>query len=83
MLQRGSGSVGRASTPVRMGLRPTNSDKTKLEGGQSCPQPAFSRLPSLKGGCGQNWPPHHFSSLRWVFDRARVLRDPLFRALLS
>jgi hypothetical protein len=29
----------------------------ELEGGHSCPQPAFSRLGRLKGGCGQDWPP--------------------------
>jgi len=29
-----------------------------LWGGQFCPQPAFSRLGRLKGGCGQDWPPH-------------------------
>jgi len=27
-------------------------------GGQFCPQPAFSRLGRLKGGCGQDWPPY-------------------------
>ncbi len=29
----------------------------QVEGGQCCPQPAFSRLGRLKGGCGQDWPP--------------------------
>jgi len=28
------------------------------EGGQFCPQPAFSRLGRLTGGCGHDWPPH-------------------------
>src|ERR1700691_1559975 len=45
-----------------------------LEGGKSCPQPAFSRLwpprkASPEGTPGQDWPPS-----RVVFDRARVLR---------
>ena len=30
-----------------------------MEGGQFCPQPAFSRLGRLKGGCGQDWPPYN------------------------
>jgi len=29
----------------------------QVEGGQCCPQPAFSRLGRLKGGRGQDWPP--------------------------
>ena len=33
-------------------------DFSELWGGQFCPQPAFSRLSRLKGGCGQDWPPH-------------------------
>jgi REP element-mobilizing transposase RayT len=31
-----------------------------LWGGQYCPQPAFSRLGRLKGGCGQDRPPYEF-----------------------
>jgi hypothetical protein len=73
--------VGRTPRSVRMGLRPTDSDENQLEGGQFCPQPAFSRLPAAwKGACGQDWPPSNFNSLRWVFDRARVLQDPLIGA---
>src|ERR1035438_5573204 len=35
----------------------------QLEGGQFCPQPAFSRLwPPKKGGCGQDWPPSNATS---------------------
>jgi hypothetical protein len=48
--------------------------KTQLEGGQSCPQPAFSRLGRLKGGCGQDWPSSSvFSAVPYnseVFDAA-------------
>jgi hypothetical protein len=36
----------------------TGDSATNLWGGQFCPQPAFSRLGRLKGGCGQDWPPH-------------------------
>src|ERR1700683_4717766 len=39
---------------VRMGLRPTNSDEKpmpRLEGGQYCPQPAFSRLRRAQLAC--------------------------------
>ena len=39
------GVTFRSFTPVRMGLRPTNSDENQVEGGQSCPQPAFGRPP--------------------------------------
>jgi hypothetical protein len=66
-------SVGRTSRSVRMGLRPTNSDENRLEGGQFCPQPAFSRL----------WPPDRrlragLPALhKVVFDCARVLQNPL------
>ena len=42
--------------------------KTKLWGGLSCPQPAFSRrLAASTGGCGQNWPPYSFNNLHWGF----------------
>jgi hypothetical protein len=52
-----------------MGLRPANSHKNQMEGGQFCPQPALSRL----------WPPKRrlrpgLAALRWVFDRAAVSR---------
>jgi len=44
----------------------------------------FSRLPAAwKGGCGQDWPPSNFNGLRWVFDRARVLQDPLLASRTS
>jgi len=36
-----------------------------LEGGQSWPQPAFSRLSRLKGGCGQYCPPSNAAYAAW------------------
>lgn len=36
------------------------------------PQPGFLALAGSgrpKGGCGENWPPLHFNSLQWAFDR--------------
>jgi VWFA-related protein len=54
--------------------------KTKLVGGQFCPQPAFKPAPAAwKGGCGQDWPPSNFNShtiLRWTLLALLAFRLP-------
>ena len=54
--------MGRASTPVGMGLRPRNSDEDQaqplLVGRAILPAAGFQPASRLKGGCGQDWPPH-------------------------
>jgi len=56
--------VGRTSRSVRMGLRPTNSDEKHV-----------GRASTPAAGLQTRLFPNR---LRWVFDCARVLQDPLF-----
>ena len=67
-------SVGRASTPVDMGLRPIDSDESRceaLEGGLE-PARGFIRAGGHSGRLLV------FNSLRWAFDRAAGLQTRFF-----
>src|SRR5580658_2415246 len=57
--------VGRTSRSVRMGPRPTNSDENHV-----------GRASTPAAGLQTRLSPNR---LRWVFDCARVLQDPLWR----
>jgi hypothetical protein len=69
-LQYGAIHVGRASTPVDMGLRPTNSDENHVGQAPSLRRPPRPPFPVC-------------NNFHWVFDRARGLQDPLSNSIVN